>query len=95
MADATVFLVRVAAGVACVAVLAAPALLAGLSQARSWFASRPVEAGNEKAAAPTLADMRIVLDLASRLKDAGCTDGVALCQQLLDVMLGNAPKGKK
>jgi hypothetical protein len=31
--------------------------------------------------------MRTVLDLASRMRQAGCTDGVALCQQLLDVML--------
>jgi hypothetical protein len=39
--------------------------------------------------------MHVVLDLATRLRAAGCTEGVALCQQLLDVMLGNAPKAKK
>ena len=38
--------------------------------------------------------MRLVLDLAARLKAAGCSEGVALCQQLLDVMLGNT-KAKK
>ena len=37
--------------------------------------------------------MRLVLDLAARLKADGVADGVALCQQLLDVMLtGKAKK---
>jgi hypothetical protein len=87
--------VRVVAGLACVAVLVAPALLAGYRKAKAFIQSRAVEGGTEKAAAPSLADMRLVLDLAARLKAAGCVDGVALCQQLLDVMLGNAPKAKK
>jgi hypothetical protein len=87
--------IRVAAGLACLALIATPAVLAGLRKAQAWLASRYVEAGNEKAAGPTLADMRLVLDLAARLKAAGCTDGVSLCQQLLDVMLGNTPKVRK
>lgn len=37
----------------------------------------------------SLADMRTILELAARLKAQGCDEGVALCQQLLDVMLGN------
>jgi hypothetical protein len=86
--------VRVVAGLACVAVLVAPALLAGYRKAKAFIQDRAVEGGIEKAA-PSLADMRLVLDLAARLKAAGCVDGVALCQQLLDVMLGNAPKAKK
>jgi hypothetical protein len=40
-------------------------------------------------------DLHVVLDLATRLRAAGCTEGVALCQQLLDVMLGNTSKAKK
>jgi len=91
MTDAAI---RVAAGLACVAVIAAPAVLAGYRKAKAWLQSRAVEAGTEKAAIG-LTDMRLVLDLAARLKSAGCTDGVALCQQLLDVMLGGQPKGKK
>lgn len=86
--------VRVVAGLACVAVLVAPAVLAGYRKAKAVWQDRAVEGGTEKAA-PSLADMRLVLDLAARLKAAGCVDGVALCQQLLDVMLGNAPKAKK
>jgi hypothetical protein len=38
--------------------------------------------------------MHVVLDLATRLRAAGCSEGVALCQELLDVMLGNS-KAKK
>jgi hypothetical protein len=53
-----------------------------------------VETAGEKTAAVTGKDLHIVLDLATRLKAAGCTEGVALCQQLIDVMLGNA-KAKK
>lgn len=32
-------------------------------------------------------DMRLVLDLAARLRDAGRQDAVKLCQQLLDELL--------
>jgi hypothetical protein len=40
--------------------------------------------------------MRTVLDLAERCKAAGCIEGVAICQQLIDVMLGGCPgKAKK
>lgn len=94
MTDAVVLFVRVAAGLACVAVLAAPALLGLWHKAGDWLASSPVESPAQ-AAGPSLADMRLVLDLAARLKSAGCTDGVALCQQLLEVMLGTSAKAKK
>jgi hypothetical protein len=43
----------------------------------------------------TAKDLHIVLDLATRLKAAQCMEGVALCQELLDVLLGNTPKAKK
>jgi hypothetical protein len=44
----------------------------------------------------SLADMRTILELASRLKARGCDAGVSLCQQLIDVMLGSSPtKAKK
>lgn len=91
MTDAAI---RIAAGLAALALLASPAVLAGLRKAQAWFKERAVEGGVEKAPAPGLADMRLVLDLAARLKAAGCSEGVALCQQLLDVMLGNT-KAKK
>lgn len=91
MTDAAV---RIVAGLACLALVAAPALLGGFRKAQAWIKDRAVE-GPVKEAAPGIADMRLVLDLAARLKAAGCTEGVSLCQQLLDVMLGNAPKAKK
>ena len=68
--------VRVVAGLACVAVLVAPAVLAGYRKAKAWLQARAVESGTEKAA-PSLADMRLVLDLAARLK-AGSTRSVAV-----------------
>ena len=78
--------IRLAAGLAAVALVASPLLVAAAGKAKAWWDARP------SAPAPTvegvsLADMRLVLDLAARLKSAGCDAGVALCQQLLDVML--------
>jgi hypothetical protein len=32
-------------------------------------------------------DLRLVIDLAARLRDAGKTDAVAVCQKLLDELL--------
>lgn len=32
-------------------------------------------------------DLRLVIDLAARLRDAGKTDAVVVCQQLLDQLL--------
>lgn len=92
MTDAAI---RIVAGLACLAVIAAPALLGGLRTAKAFLQSRAVEGRTEKAAGVGIADMRLVLDLAARLKAAGCTEGVTLCQQLLDVMLGGQPKAKK
>jgi len=76
-------LVRIAAGLAAVAVVAAPAGMAIYRKAAAWLATRRAE----QPQGVSVSDMRTVLDLASRMRQAGCTDGVALCQQLLDVML--------
>ena len=85
--------VRVIAAVGAVAFLAAPAVAALVKKAKA-ACSRPVEGPTEKAAV-TEKDMHTVLDLAARLKAVGCTEGVALCQQLIDVMLGGTSKAKK
>jgi hypothetical protein len=78
-------LIRAVAGVAAVAILGTPAIAFVVSKAKEWLTRNVTE---EKTAGGTgLDDMRIVLDLASRLRASGCTDGVHLCQQLLDVML--------
>lgn len=78
--------IRLAAGLAALGLVAAPALVAASGQLKTWWQART---NATPAAAPgvSLADMRLVLDLAARLKTAGCDQGVALCQQLLDVML--------
>lgn len=92
MTDAAI---RIVAGLACLALVASPALLGGYRKAQAWLQDRAVEGRDQKAPGVGLSDMRLVLDLAARLKAAGCMDGVALCQQLLDVMLGGQPKAKK
>lgn len=86
MTEATV---RVIAAVAAVAVFVAPAAVA------LWKQVADARLGGPKPAADgvSVADMRVVLDLADRLRRVGCADGVALCQQLLDVML--SPKQVK
>ena len=95
MTDET--LIRAVAALAAVALLAAPALSGVVENLKAWWASRPepqpVAPDTSKADAARLADMRLVLDLAARLKADGVADCVALCQQLLDVMLtGKAKK---
>jgi len=78
-------LIRAVAGVAAVAILGTPAIAFVVGKAKEWLTRNVTE---EKAAGGTsLDDMRIVLDMASRLRACGNTDGVHLCQQLLDVML--------
>lgn len=83
-------LIRLVAAVAAVAIAGAPAASFVVGKVRQW---RPAEA---KPASFGTREMRAVLDLAETLKAAGCVEGVALCQQLIDVMLGGCPsKGKK
>lgn len=79
-------LVRLAAGLAAVGLVAAPALVAAWGKLKTWWQAR-TDAAPAAAPGVSLADMRLVLDLAARLKSSGCDAGVALCQQLLDVML--------
>lgn len=86
-------IVRLVAGVAAVALAGAPAASWLVAKAQAWRASRPAEA---EAAAIGIREMRTVLDLAERCKAAGCVEGVAICQQLIDVMLGGcAGKAKR
>ena len=86
--------VRVIAAVGAAAFIAAPAVAAVVQKAKAAWSARAVESPTEKAAV-TEKDMHTVLDLAARLKAVGCTEGVALCQQLIDVMLGGTSKAKK
>ena len=86
-------IIRLVAGLAAVAVAGTPAIVWVVAKAKAWRQAQPAA----EAPAVGIREMRTVLDLAERLKAAGCADGVSLCQQLLDVMLGGCPmpKGKK
>lgn len=89
----TYAILRIVAGVAAVALAGAPAATWLVGKVREWKASA---ASTPQAAAVGIREMRIVLDLADRMKSAGCTEGVGLCQQLIDVMLGGCqPKAKR
>jgi len=90
--DATV---RVVAALAAVGLLVAPAISRVVESVRASLAARRVEAPGEEPVSVTAKDLHIVLDLATRLKAAGLADGVALCQQLIDVMLGTSQKAKR
>jgi hypothetical protein len=92
MTDAAI---RLVAAVAAVGIVAAPALAALARKAQAAWQDRAVEGASEAAPSVTGKDLHVVLDLATRLKAAGCAEGVALCQQLLDVMLGNTSKAKR
>lgn len=71
-------IVRSAAVVAAVAVVAGPWLVAK-AQAATSAVARPSTA--------VIDDAHTVLEIARRLQDAGLKRGVELCQQLIDVML--------
>lgn len=80
-------LIRIVAGLAAVALAGAPAAswVVGKVKARLAISSTEAEAPIG------IREMRTVLDLAEHCKAAGCADGVSLCQQLIDVMLGGCP----
>lgn len=82
--------IRIVALLAAVGILAAPTLAALARKAQAGWKNRAMEASGEATPSVTGKDLHVVLDLATRLKAAGCAEGVALCQQLLDVMLGNS-----
>lgn len=73
---------RAAAGLAALALVASPLVVAAHGAFTRWLSASPKPAGETG-----LDDMRTVLELANRLRLAGNADGVALCQKLLDVML--------
>jgi hypothetical protein len=90
-------IIRSVAALAAVALIAAPASASMVATIRGWLTARPRPAAPvaaDETEARRLADMRLVLDLAARLKSDGVPEGVALCQQLLDVMLSGS-KAKK
>ena len=84
-------IVRLISGVAAVAIAGVPAA--------SWLVDTikaRLSAGRSETEATAIGirEMRTVLDLAERCRVAGCVEGVSLCQQLIDVMLGGCKGGK-
>ena len=79
-------LVRIAAAVAALALVASPLVVAAWKQVQGWL-SRRSPAGKDA----TLEDMTTVLEIANRLRLAGCEDGVDLCEKLISVMLAASP----
>ena len=78
--------IQMCAAAAAVAVIAAPYAAPMVQKIRSWVATLGTSRQPEVAGV-TERDMHTVLELAARLKAIGCTDGVSLCQELLDVFL--------
>ena len=79
-------LLQVCLAAAAVAVIAAPYAAPMVQKIRSWIGTIGTSP-QPKIAGVTERDMHVVLELAARLKAIGCTDGVSLCQELLDVFL--------
>ena len=77
---------QMCAAAAAVAFLAAPYAAPMVQKARAWIATLGTSRQPEIVGV-TERDMHVVLELAARLKAIGCTDGVSLCQELLDVFL--------
>ena len=67
-------------------VIAAPFAAPVVQKIRCWIGTIGTNR-QPKIAGVTERDMHVVLELAARLKAIGCTDGVSLCQELLDVFL--------
>ncbi len=78
---------RVVAAVAAVALVASPVVVGAWGKARALL-SRVTPPPADAA----LEDMRLVLEIANRLRHKGCEDGVDLCEKLLNVMLTASPK---
>ena len=77
---------QMCAAAAAVAFLVAPYAAPVVQKARAWIGT--IGTGHKpEVAGVTERDMHTVLELAARLKAIGCTDGVSLCQELLDVFL--------
>lgn len=76
-------LIRSGAVVAGLAALAGPWLVGVAAKVRI----PALPQGGGKGPESLMKDAHTILEIASRLQQAGCDKGVALCQQLIDVML--------
>lgn len=87
--------VKLLAAVAAVALFVAPYIPAAFSRLMSLAKSVHVPTFPAAPSGIGVDDMTTVLHLANKLRLEGNTEAVALCQQLLDAMLGHKPGGKK
>lgn len=77
---------RIACAVAAVAVLCWPYMGRAVEIARGIL-SRATPQPIALNSGASDSDLSLVLGLAARLSKAGCAEGVALCQKLIDVLL--------
>ena len=77
---------QMCAAAAAVAFISSPYAAPMVKKIRTWIATLGTSRQPEIVGV-TERDMHVVLELAARLKAIGCTDGVSLCQELLDVFL--------
>lgn len=88
--------VKILAAVAAVSLFVAPYIPAAFSRLSAFVKSLRVP--SLPSAEPSgigVDDMTTVLHLANKLRLEGNAEAVALCQKLLDSMLGYTPGGKK
>lgn len=81
-------ILRAGAVLAGAAGLAGPSLVAAVKK----IPVPSIRPAKDEEKADPLADAHTILEIAKRLKTAGCEKGVALCQQLIDVMLSPEKK---
>lgn len=87
--------VKILAAVAAVALFVAPYIPAAFSRLSAFVKSLHVPSLPSAPSGIGVEDMTTVLHLANKLRLEGNAEAVALCQQLLDAMLGYKPGGKK
>lgn len=81
-------ILRAAAVVAAVAVVAGPSVVAAVQKAFVWRQ----EVSVSKEDVSQIADAHTVLEIARRLQNVGNDEGFTLCQKLIDVMLRKSAK---
>lgn len=84
---------QIGAALLAVGVILAPLLSPAVTRVRAFVASL-LALRKPEAAGVTETDMHTVLELAARLKAVGCTEGVSLCQELLDVFLSTKERAE-
>lgn len=86
------FILRSAAVVAAVAIVAGPAVVEAVRQVFRKTKAAVSQGWGQRQEAVTTDDAHIVVEISRRLRKSGNAKGADLCKQLLDVMLSSEPK---